>query len=470
MYERGLEHQGDARSSQVGLSHIRDHWEMAHKGVGEVDKSFTMAPIRFHKSALERLVQEAVLINKYGKNLLNLKEEYCRNEIPQLQVEPRFPRRAQGETKRRSRRGDKDGGNKGTDAGGEEAKDQDDQDEEEHLKNMMSRKRDSKIRRRMDGEMEEERRDKEGEPAQPSQDRTTHPQALKVHPHPEQGHQEPPAKRRRPLTIREMVARMTKPPPMAPQATNPPPTTRPPPMAPLSPYRGVGGPQTQAGGGDEKGMERDDQKKREGDDTDEGQTESPPDYDDEDEGQTERQSVGDDREERTEGGQLERLPVWNNDEDGGQTERRSASDDNDEMTSALTGSQSDDKCDDDVQTERQPVCNIVDKIGTVCQTVNQTVVAVVVARNGKLSRKSPSEFDRITPIRSANKKLSGNTDKLRHVSKVTTPGRGINKLSKRKKIMMDPKQSKLNFTHLPKKPEEFSPNLNMGRKSMDGEK
>ena len=48
---------------------------------------FQSEVIKQHRSALDRLVHEAVLIRKGGNSLLNLKEEYSGSTLPTLRVE-----------------------------------------------------------------------------------------------------------------------------------------------------------------------------------------------------------------------------------------------------------------------------------------------------------------------------------------------------------------------------------------------
>ena len=53
---------------------------------------FRIEPIKFHRTAMERLVQEAMLVNKKQGRILNLKEEYVRNTLPVMRVEGRVVR------------------------------------------------------------------------------------------------------------------------------------------------------------------------------------------------------------------------------------------------------------------------------------------------------------------------------------------------------------------------------------------
>ena len=87
LYERGLDHRKDARDFKE-ISHIRSHVEEAHPELlPQLLDLFRMEPLQFHRSALDRLVMEALLIAKGQSCLLNKKEEYVRNSIPVVRVE-----------------------------------------------------------------------------------------------------------------------------------------------------------------------------------------------------------------------------------------------------------------------------------------------------------------------------------------------------------------------------------------------
>ena len=86
-YERGLEHQRDARGEKEE-SHVHSHWIERHQGEGETsDQLFRMRIVQGHRAALTRQIQEAVMIaNHQGGELLNSKQEYNRCIIPRLAV------------------------------------------------------------------------------------------------------------------------------------------------------------------------------------------------------------------------------------------------------------------------------------------------------------------------------------------------------------------------------------------------
>ena len=84
-FERGLEHERD-RVAEKDSSHMHQHIQEEHaEHPGQV--GFAMKVIRSHKSALNRQINEAVLIANYGeKNLLNSKFEYNRCILPRITV------------------------------------------------------------------------------------------------------------------------------------------------------------------------------------------------------------------------------------------------------------------------------------------------------------------------------------------------------------------------------------------------
>ena len=83
-YERGVEHQNDAKNEKDN-SHIATHCKEEHAGRGM--EKFSMKVIRTHKTALTRQIHEAVVIaNSWNKNLLNSKQEYNRCIIPRITV------------------------------------------------------------------------------------------------------------------------------------------------------------------------------------------------------------------------------------------------------------------------------------------------------------------------------------------------------------------------------------------------
>ena len=84
-FERGGEHSRDFKTKKEN-SHMFCHHEQEHLEKGE-EAVFAMKVVRSHKSALERQINEAVLIaNSWGSNLLNSKLEYNRCIIPTLSV------------------------------------------------------------------------------------------------------------------------------------------------------------------------------------------------------------------------------------------------------------------------------------------------------------------------------------------------------------------------------------------------
>ena len=83
-YERGLEHQKDAKQKKEN-SHIATHCAENHSGQGR--EKFSMKVMRTHRTALTRQIHEAVVIaNCWNKNLLNSKQEYNRCIIPRITV------------------------------------------------------------------------------------------------------------------------------------------------------------------------------------------------------------------------------------------------------------------------------------------------------------------------------------------------------------------------------------------------
>ena len=64
LYERGVEQRTDARDHK-DLSHIRSHVEEVHpEMLDNLLDLFRMEPIKFHRTAMERLVMEAMLVNR----------------------------------------------------------------------------------------------------------------------------------------------------------------------------------------------------------------------------------------------------------------------------------------------------------------------------------------------------------------------------------------------------------------------
>ena len=84
-FERGLENERD-RVTEKEASHMHQHIQDEHaEDPGQV--AFAMNVIRSHKSAINRQINEAVLIANYGeKNLLNSKFEYNRCILPSITI------------------------------------------------------------------------------------------------------------------------------------------------------------------------------------------------------------------------------------------------------------------------------------------------------------------------------------------------------------------------------------------------
>ena len=86
-YERGLNHQNDRKSLDMG-SHMLKHALQCHENEDPNLVKFHMRILEFHKSSLERQISEAVLIQEWkGKShILNSRSEYNRSSIPRLGV------------------------------------------------------------------------------------------------------------------------------------------------------------------------------------------------------------------------------------------------------------------------------------------------------------------------------------------------------------------------------------------------
>ena len=81
-YERGLEHASDHATKEED-SHMYLHQLSEHGDAEKVE--FSMEVIKMHKSAFERQVYEAVIIQmNEGKNILNARGEYNRCKLPRL--------------------------------------------------------------------------------------------------------------------------------------------------------------------------------------------------------------------------------------------------------------------------------------------------------------------------------------------------------------------------------------------------
>jgi hypothetical protein len=83
-YERGWEYQGDFEQLKPG-SHMLKHILDMHEGKQPCEVKFQMRAIKLHRSAFERQVHEAVLIQaNRGHNILNSRSEYNRCALPRL--------------------------------------------------------------------------------------------------------------------------------------------------------------------------------------------------------------------------------------------------------------------------------------------------------------------------------------------------------------------------------------------------
>ena len=84
VYERSLEHLSDLKYSRV-RSHMLKHCILKHRNMDPSSIQFGVKVISNHKSAFERQIKEAVLINRNsGPFLLNSKSEYSRCTIPRI--------------------------------------------------------------------------------------------------------------------------------------------------------------------------------------------------------------------------------------------------------------------------------------------------------------------------------------------------------------------------------------------------
>ena len=83
-YERGLEHQGDCEQLKPG-SHMLKHILDKHEGQQPGEVVFKMKAVKFHRSAFERQVHEAVMIQaSRGHHILNSRSEFNRCALPRL--------------------------------------------------------------------------------------------------------------------------------------------------------------------------------------------------------------------------------------------------------------------------------------------------------------------------------------------------------------------------------------------------
>ena len=85
-YERGTEHYKDLEFHRT-KSHMLKHVVIHHPRMNPEDVSFKMRIISSHKSAFERQLKEAVLIQKYSNTtLMNSKTEYNRCSVPRISI------------------------------------------------------------------------------------------------------------------------------------------------------------------------------------------------------------------------------------------------------------------------------------------------------------------------------------------------------------------------------------------------
>ena len=84
--ERSREHVGDSQDLKKN-SHMRHHWEEEHDGT---KSEFKFSVIKKCTSSFQREVGEAVLIKTWSQkrnvDLLNSKEEFCRNVLPEISM------------------------------------------------------------------------------------------------------------------------------------------------------------------------------------------------------------------------------------------------------------------------------------------------------------------------------------------------------------------------------------------------
>ena len=86
--EREREHQQDYLN-KPGKSHRREHVSEHHPQLSWEEDPFTIKVLKVHRTAFTRLVHEAQVIQKHGhgESLLNKKEEYSRNLLPELTLD-----------------------------------------------------------------------------------------------------------------------------------------------------------------------------------------------------------------------------------------------------------------------------------------------------------------------------------------------------------------------------------------------
>ena len=85
-FERGKEHEKDLEYHRT-RSHLLKHAVEVHPNVDPSTLDFRMKILTSHKSAFERQLREAVLINEYsGPLLMNSKIEYSRSLLPRIEM------------------------------------------------------------------------------------------------------------------------------------------------------------------------------------------------------------------------------------------------------------------------------------------------------------------------------------------------------------------------------------------------
>ena len=86
MYERGLEHYKDLKYRRP-RSHLLRHAVEFHQNECPDEINFKMKALSYHKSAFERQISEAVLINESaGLYSMNSKIEYSRTMLPKISL------------------------------------------------------------------------------------------------------------------------------------------------------------------------------------------------------------------------------------------------------------------------------------------------------------------------------------------------------------------------------------------------
>jgi hypothetical protein len=98
--ERGGEHRYDMKNLRM-TSHMLKHVVDRHDGDKMEDVDFRMKVLKFHRSAFERQISEAVAIQsiRIGNSLLNSRSEYNRSAVPRLAL--KMGSRSCGEERKR---------------------------------------------------------------------------------------------------------------------------------------------------------------------------------------------------------------------------------------------------------------------------------------------------------------------------------------------------------------------------------